>query len=427
MTVEIRLSIADEICMDSQETTPNTPTPKKNLASVLVRSTTFYALLIVLIANLAISAVRPFDKVDPEALPSAKSWVYWATQEFLQKKDHPQVVLTGSSLMMNPTWLQEAEHLNQNVDIVANHRTTYLESVIKKGLPGFAAQCYNFALPGSMMSDDYMVVRALFKNERKPSIVVIGLGPRDLMDCRFNCAASSKHFQYLERYSDTHDIVDLTMPQFWQRINFVVKELDYFVGKKWNMQVAAGETARQFFQPVISFVTKPGPLEFSNESNYRLEIAKGVWIAKPNVASSFFLDNTSEWRRRHRRTNDQLFENQKQFLELCLQTCRREGIEPLLVNMPMLQVSKDTMHPDIYPRHLKLLEEMSQKYHCVMVDTNKLANFVTEDFTDTCHMDASGGKKLLDIIGNAIVSNAQLASRLSTPQTTQVAGRGNPM
>lgn len=413
--------------MDPNNSSTEQHPQKRNLLNVLFRSTTFYALLILVAANAIISVVRPFDKVDPEALPAAKSWVYWATQEFLQNKEHPQVVLTGSSLMMNPTWLQEAAHLNKDVDIVANHRTTYLESVIKKSLPGFSAQCYNFGLPGSMMSDDYMVVRALLKGDRKPGIVVIGLGPRDLMDCRFNCAASSKHFQYLERYSDTHDIIDLTMPQFWQRINFVVKEFDYFVGKKWNMQVAAGETARQFFQPLISAITKEGPLELSNEANYRLEIAKGVWIAKPSAASYFFLDNTSEWKRRHRKTNDFLFNNQKQFLELALQTCRKEGIEPLLVNMPMLEVSKNTMHPDIYPRHMQLLKEMSQKYHCVMVDTNTLATFVTEDFTDTCHMDASGGKKLLDIIGNAIASNSQLASRLAAPSATKVAGRNGAM
>ncbi len=399
----------------------------KAFSSVLRRSSTFYAVILLIGANLIISTIRPFDKADPEALPSAKSWVYWATQEFLQKHDHPQVVMIGSSLVMNATWLQEAAHLNQDVDIVANHRTTYLESVIKKYLPLFNAQCYNFGLPGSMMSDDYMVIRALFRGEHKPAIAVIGLGPRDLMDCRFNCAASSKHFQYLERYSDTHDIVDLTMPQFWQRVNFVVKEFDYFVGKKWNIQIATGETARQLCGPALSMYSRQGPLEFSNEANYRLEIAKGVWIAHPSQASYFFLDNTVEWKRRHRRTNDELFNNQAKFLELALQTCRREGIEPLLVNMPILTSSKNAMHPAIYPRHLGLLKQMADKYNCVVVDTNELATFVPQDFTDTCHMDASGGKKLLDIVGEAIATHPQLSSRLSVPPPTRVAGSENTM
>lgn len=407
--------------------TTNLSAKFKGIVSVLFRSTTFYAVLLVVLANLVVSTIRPFDKVDPEALPSAKSWVYWATQEFLQKRDHPQVVMIGSSLVMNATWLQEAAHLNKDVDIVANHRTSYLESVIKKYLPAFNAQCYNFGLPGSMMSDDYMVIRALFRGEHKPAIAVIGLGPRDLMDCRFNCAASSKHFQYLERYSDTHDIVNLTMPQFWQRVNFVVKEFDYFVGKKWNLQIAAGETARNFFAPVIGSISREGPLEFSNESNYRLEIAKGVWIAHPSQASYFFLDNTAEWKRRHRRTNDDLFNNQARFLDLALQTCRREGIEPLIVNMPIMDASRNTMHPAIYPRHVALLKNMADKYNCVYIDTNELATFVPEDFTDTCHMDASGGRKLLDVVGAAIGQHAQLAARIAGPQPTRVAGKQNTM
>lgn len=410
--------------MDSSNQTAEKP---KSFFSAIFRSASFYGLVLIVLANAFISIVRPFDKTDPEALPSAKSWVYWATREFMQTHDHPQVVMIGSSLVMNATWLQEAAHLNQDVDIVANHRTTYLESVIKRYLPGFNAQCYNFGLPGSMASDDYMVIRALFKGERKPAIAVIGLGPRDLMDCRFNCAASSKHFQYLERYTDTHDIVNLSMPQFWQRVNFVVKELDYFVGKKWNIQVASGETARRFFDPVISKLSRPGPLEYSNEANYRLEIAKGVWIAHPSQASYFFLDNTAEWKRRHRRTNNELFNNQAQFLELALKQCRAEGIEPMLVNMPILESSKNAMHPEIYPRHVNLLKTMASKYNCVFVDTNELATFVPEDFTDTCHMDASGGKKLLDIVGTAIGNHAQLAAKVASPQPTRMAGRSNTM
>jgi hypothetical protein len=384
-------------CMDSSNTQP--PTRPSPPWSVATRSATFYALGLLILANMVISIVRPFDKADPEALPAAKSWVYWATQEFLQKKEHPQVVMIGSSLVMNATWLQEAAHLNKDVDIVANHRTTYLESVIKKYLPGFDQQCYNFGLPGSMASDDYMVIRSLFHGRKKPAIAVIGLGPRDLMDCRFNCAASSKHFQYLERYSDTHDIVNLTMPQFWQRVNFVVKELDYFVGKKWNIQIATGELVRNLCQPALALISKEGPLEFSNESNYRLEIAKGVWIAHPSQASYFFLDNTSEWKRRHRRTNDDLFNNQAKFVDMALQLCRKEGIEPLLLNMPIMKASKDAMHPAIYPRHVALLQSLAQKYNCVYVDTNEQADFVPTDFTDTCHMDASGGEKLLNIVG----------------------------
>jgi hypothetical protein len=45
---------------------------------------------------------------------------------------------------------------------------------------------------------------------------------------------------------------------------------------------------------------------------------------------------------------------------------------------------------------------MSAKYDCPYVDTMKEGKFDMKDFSDYGHMDASGGKKIVDIIGRSI-------------------------
>ncbi len=125
--------------------------------STVCKSKVFQAAVLVVLANLLLVITNPFKGVDPDSLPTLKSWVFWTTQDYRQEVD-PKVVLLGSSLLMNSVWMQEAEHLQKNVDIVVNRRTTYLESIISKYIKGYQGVCFNFGLPGSMVSDDYMIL-----------------------------------------------------------------------------------------------------------------------------------------------------------------------------------------------------------------------------------------------------------------------------
>ena len=109
------------------------PTPG---VKVVLKSKVFQAAALVVLANLLLVVTNPFKGVDPDSLPTLKSWVFWTTQDYRQEVN-PKVVMLGSSLLMNSVWMQEAEHLQKNVDIVVNRRTRYLESVISKYIKGY--------------------------------------------------------------------------------------------------------------------------------------------------------------------------------------------------------------------------------------------------------------------------------------------------
>lgn len=397
----------------------------KEKARVLLSSNAFIAMILILAFNCIFLAYHPFLKADPDALPAARSWVWWATQDFLHQKPAPKVVLLGSSLVMNAAWLQEAAYMNKDVDFVVNHRSTYLQSVIEKHIAGAQAESFNFGLPGQMVSDGYMIQRALLNGSHKPKVVAICLGTRDLMDTSFDCAAGTKPFQYLERFTDTRDLLDLSMPNIWQRKNYFIKEFVYFEGQKWPIQVTLSEQIKTLLHPLVVAFCKPSPLDNLSDHDkqyafYRSDIEKGVWIAHPTTPYHFF-DNSDDWKRRHKNPNQKMFDNQVKWLELALERCRKENIVPIIVNIPVSVQSTKIVAPAIYSRHVSTLKAVAKKFGCTFVDSNTANNFVPMDFTDVCHMGASGGAKLLDVVGQAIADDPAAYKALAPP--SQVADK----
>lgn len=386
-----------------------------------------WALCILILANLVFFAWNPFRNVDPEALPIARNWIWWSVHEYLEWKGAPNVVVCGSSIVMHPLWHHEADYRQQPVDFVADHRSRFLEDVIARSSGIKDLKCFNFGLPGCMASDDYMVVKSMFKADKKPEIMILGICPRDMIDNRFNCAGSSKHFQYLSRFTDARGLLDLSMPNWWQRIGYLTTESIYFAGKAQAAQVIFGEALKTFLQPEVAGLPA-SPLDLKTEHDkqfamYQNLVEKGFWIAKPNAPINYVPD-LSDLPRRYGHPNTALFKNQKKWLDLCLENCHKMGVKVVLVNMPNTTIARAGMPPGVYDRHVACLKEMANKWNCLFVDAD-VPNYYEQqhDFTDCFHLSANGGKKAFELIGRAIGNDRDTVANLPGGDSTRVASR----
>jgi hypothetical protein len=137
-----------------QMTGPNSRTAK---GSVFLLSLGLFAVVnagLVCFGNLSVP-------MSVDRIPTKPTWESHRTRDFMAGAQAPDAVLFGSSLMMIPTACRDADYLNVTIDPVVHPYSQYLQAKIAEKT-GLQLKCFNFALPGGMISDHYMIVSSLF-------------------------------------------------------------------------------------------------------------------------------------------------------------------------------------------------------------------------------------------------------------------------
>jgi RNase H-fold protein (predicted Holliday junction resolvase) len=389
-------------------------------------------LIILLLANYVLLQIKPLAKVDPESLPAAHTWVWWATKEYLATYPKPQIVLLGSSLVMHPVSRLDANFLNKNLDYVYHHRSDYMKQALEEKLHMSGLNCFNFALPGGMVSDDYIVARALFVNDHKPQVIVIGLSLRDFIDNGVHCAGATPAFRYLKRYIDMGDVIDLAMPQFFQRFDYLIGNGIYLWGKKLDLQVVLAQTVKEKVSPLFEQIF---PISKLNEvdpgrnlpSNLRAEVEENMFIVQANQPYSYE-DNSKEYKKRYRSPNEKMFVTQKQFFDKLLQLADERQIKVIIVNMPLTPENHKLMPVGSYDKYIQYLSDISSQKQIPFIDLDASGKFSQQNYYDTSHMNASGGKKLVDTIVENMTKNQNIAQSLTGSERprSQVANKSLP-
>jgi hypothetical protein len=320
---------------------------------------------------------------------------------------------------MNPVWQNEADFSNTNLDIVVNRRTRYLESSLSQRLPPqlkTAPVCFNFALPGAFVSDDYMILRTMLSGPHRPKVVVFGLSPRDFIENGLRGAAFSPHFRYLKRFTPIDDIVDVSMPHIWQRAGYFADNHLFFLGKKLEVQCLT----QQFCQNIANAIHKPLPVKHNEtavlaqdvgKAIYETELKEGVWIAKPHRTPPYYEGGAvAEFKRRYK--DSKKIDNQLRWLDMALTLCKEQDIKVVIVNMPVTDRNLTVYPSGIYDSCVAAIENEAKRFDCEFIDLQATHAFPVSDFSDMWHMNACGGKRLLDNVADKIAGNATLANVL---------------
>ncbi|CAN5165816.1 hypothetical protein BH10CYA1_BH10CYA1_61390 [soil metagenome] len=392
------------------------------------RSKFLWAAIFLLVVNAALLIVNPFGKVDPGKLPSPHSWEWWRTQSYLSAPKAPDVVLLGSSLVMIPTPMLDADYLNKPFDCVHHDHSIYMQDRLADLLGPKNLSCINFGLPGGMISDDYMVARYLLNNERKPKVVVLGITLRDFIEHHVQYPATSHPYRYFSQFMDVADIVDIAMPQAWQRADYLWGRNFVLWGKRLQMQAIADEVSKKAIAPLQSSQVAVNPVTDAERNKtlaakLKAIAEEGEFMMEPHKLT-LFEDNTSEYRSRFRGDKRELFNAEAAFLSKLLKLLRDRNIEVLVANMPLMPANMSVMPPGMYDEYMSLTKKLVAENNCKFLDLNDPAKFVISDFRDTAHMNGNGGKKFIDSIDMAILQAPTLRAALTKgEQQTSIAGR----
>ncbi len=388
-----------------------------------------WAAVLLLLVDIAILLVNPFGKVNPTTLPSPHSWEWWRTQSYLAAPTAPDVVLLGSSLVMIPTPMLDADYTNKPFDCVHHDHSLYMQDKLGALLGSKQLSCINFGLPGGMISDDYMVARYLFTAEKKPKVVVLGITLRDFIEHHVQYPATSHPFKYFQQFMDVDDIVDLAMPQVWQRADYLWGRNFVLWGKRLQMQASADQLGKQAIAPLQSPQIAVNPVTDAERNKtlaakLKAIAEEGEFMMEPHKLT-LFEDNTNEYRSRFQGDKRELFTAEAAFLEKLLKLLREQNIEVLVTNMPLMPANLAVMPPGMYARYLATAKNFAAENDCKFLDLNDSSKFVISDFRDTAHMNGNGGKKFIDSVDEAIAEDSKLRVAITASgHEPALAGRG---
>lgn len=393
-----------------------------------LRSKFVWAAALVLLVDIAVLLINPFGKVDAMTLMSPHSWEWWRTQSYLSAPSAPDVVLLGSSLVMIPTPMLDADYTNKAIDCVHHDHSLYMQDKLASLLRSKPLSCINLGLPGGMISDDYMVARYLFTSEKKPKVVVLGITLRDFLESHVQWPATSHPFRYFQQFMDIDDIVALAMPQLWQRADYLWGRNFVLWGKRLQIQATADLFSKQVIAPMQSAKITVNPVS-NAERNKTLaaklkEIAEdGEFVMEPHKLT-MFEDNTNEYRSRFKGDKRELFVAESAFLEKLLKMLREQNIQVLVANMPLMPANLAVMPPGMYAKYLATAKKFAAENDCKFLDLNNAHQFVIDDFRDTAHMNGNGGRKFIDAVSAAISQDNKLHTAItSNGHEAALAGR----
>jgi len=378
-------------------------------AGKLLSNKFFVSLLIFGLIN-GLAMVYHLGQAQPLNFPE-KGWTGWAIEDYLKQSKAPDVVFLGSSLVLVPVAGADADYLGRRLDGSQHHRSFYFERSLSD-LTGQKVTTFNFALPGQMPSDAYLVVRNFLKDDKLPKVIVYGLGPRDFIDSTLPSPAATDPFRHLSRFADLSSLSCRLMPDLTQRAGFELGKLVYLYGQRIDLQNAMVHLQTGMLNQLLPL--PKGATAYSIFARRNLlpdykacELASQEAFFRPTKASekTQCFDNLAEYKRRYSTVKWRTFTSQMEFLADLLQLAESRGIHVVVALMPITDLNRSLLKPYAWDAYRNSVAALSNSHHATFFDLAKLGQFELSDFGDTVHLHAGGGQKMLNILARELSTN----------------------
>lgn len=343
---------------------------------------------------------------------------WWAVKNFKELKGKTDVVLLGSSLMCRVVNEGDATFLNRPVNALGHYRSLHLESGIIASLPPLQKHHYrsaSLAVGGMNVSDVALLVPPLLVGERKPSVIVYGIGPRDMFDNSLESPADSPAFRLAEKITPLgNDIEQICKPSREARFKLAFNDILHSAFSLYRYQDELATSLRRTIKAAVdSFIPKPATsltLAFDTTQKTLMHLlpadVENVCEVKPDDPQHHeHFDFTNNYFMSYNPFRPALYKRQLFFLDRFLKQCDKDGIKVVLVKMPLRSDNFKLMAPNFYNLYSQDVARLAQVNHATLVDGAAVARFADDDFTDTVHLTGTGSCKLVDAI-SPIVSRA---------------------
>jgi hypothetical protein len=381
-----------------------------------LRSVFVVALVIFGLFNIYCSFFNPFD-FDPFKY-SYKGWAWWTMNDLKRTPNVHNVAVLGSSLMVSAVAGCDANHLKKSLDLTKYHHVSYLDDKLKQAFGG-SFNTFNLSAPGQMPSDAYLSLRAMVATAARPDVVVYGIAPRDFVDSLLNGPNDTEPFKYLTRFVNIDEVATHEFRSAWAKLDWCLQRLVFLYGYSLDFRLAFGDTSTTLINHYLPKPWSSHPFTWWDRTRILPtyipgEIHPEAVISTPLTSKDIkFTDNTDEYRRRYKQPDPDTFKTQMYFLRKLAEFCKRERIQLVLVNMPIMQCNIEMLDSKVYAQYLTELNKFAWNTDFIYCDLCDFTKYSKKDYHDTVHLNAFGGKKFFDELITSVVKDPRAANSLT--------------
>lgn len=377
--------------------------------------------LLALIAFVAINAFLSFTgpvRFDRFEFPY-RGWAWWTYHDLRKSNKLHNVALLGSSLMVSAINGCDANYLNKNLDLTAYHGASYLDSNLERNFGG-SFDTFNLSAPGQMPSDAYLALRAMVESHNRPDVVIYGIAPRDFIDSTLSSVCDTEPFKYLHRIVNIDKVSHKIFRSVWGKLDWWLQRVVYLYGFSMDYQMCFVDSAGQGLARVLPAPYTNKPFTWWDRRDllptYKIgEIHPMAVMTGPvdrKAVLSRWRDNTLEYERRYRTPDKHTYKTQVYFLKKLMQYCNKERIKLVVVNMPITLYNAGMLAPGVYMKYVEAMREASFEHGVAFYDLADFIRYRKEDYYDSVHLNAFGGKKFVDHLVEKLERDVQATAAL---------------
>lgn len=391
--------------LEAPKTTSYRSTVSERSRSFQYLSYAFLAFVCVIALDVGARVSFPYWPINHYDSPN-RSWIYWSVRDFKAQPKAPDIVLMGSSLMLEALNTGDATYLHAPQTVTLHHTSYCLQDDIEK-ITGKKPSVFSFAIAGQMASDAYAITSTLLKDKSKPNTIVYGIAPRDFMDNTLTNVGSTETFRYLSRVGDLHSAFAASNPPFWDTVDNSLSQISFLYEHRADFlclqQQAIKNILNLFGKQDYDNYHVPFNLRKIAMVNLPEDVACNETQVNPYGDPPVpYLDNLPEYKQRYAHMNNKMFKNQLLYLGKLLQFGKQQNIRIVLVNMPLTADNVSIMPTGFYDQYLQNVSTLASQNNAQLIDFNDPKLFNRGYFADSAHLNGLGGIRFFELLSEKL-------------------------
>jgi hypothetical protein len=334
-------------------------------------------------------------------------------EDFLASFSSPDILLLGSSLTLvssarcDDAWRGVPARTDPwwYVDIVTNYgKADYLQDLFRRqtNLPITVS---NLSLSGAMVSDDLYVLHQIKRKDWKPKLVICCLAPRDFVSNDTGSGPDTYVFYGLKKLRHAYPELTLVKARPISQLALNLANLHEHIDTRRNNVRAVALALYNHFESGKQFQPLIGIRDGQFSAGYD---------PRPNT-----LVDLKVYKDRYNPPNFEQCKQHFKYLEALFKYCAKEKIALAIVSMPLPAQNLAVLDSNLLKMYRNGLREKCTKAAIPLLDL-QAEHYSLDNFEDSCHMNARGGKQIFERIAREFGSLVTEQTKLCNGKKTQL-------